>query len=214
MKFESFKGTLYDFFGYFSPGMLLLITWLIAFSHGKGIVDLYPIVKKYIGSSTTTEIILVVFISYILGHAIASTSSFIIEKNVLCRIKSINDTLCIKSILPPELYTAFEVKFRNLFNTDFKEEMFRTVMCYVQTKHKAIYDTAFVFLSFYGMARNFTLIFGSAFLWEMYNRVVLKLTGTGWLIMLYFVLMILFGYEYYRFTKYYKDQIANGFLIP
>lgn len=213
MKIEDIKGTLYDFFGYFSPGILLITLGSVALLHSKGVEDYYSFFKNNIEKVTTIEIFVVIFLAYILGHATAGISSFIIEKNIIKRIKRIDGSLCVNKILSVELYNVFEQKFQQTFNISYKENMFRTVICYVQAKQTEIYQTAFVFLSFYGMARNFTLIFASTFLWETYNALFLKVTGLGMYIALYFILMVTFGHEYYRFLKYFKNQIANGFLL-
>lgn len=213
-SFKDFKGTLYDFFGYFSPGALFLITIIVEKKHFEGKIQIYKSLAKSLNSITMIEIILFVFIAYIIGHIISSASSFIIEKGLLKRTKCIYEMLLIENILPQSIYEKFQEKFKQEFKTDYEESMFRTVLCYVQVKHISIYETAFVFLSFYGMARNFALIFASAFIWEIINLMASKVWILLLYILLYLVLTVVFGYEYYRFTRYYKAHIANGFLVP
>lgn len=214
MEFKNFKATLYDFFGYFSPGSLLIIIWYIAYKHSKGITNVYYIMKSYAEKLTVIEVFIFVLSGYILGHAVSSISSFIIEKIILKRIRLLNKNLCVKNFLDDDLYIEFSKKFNKIFNINFKESDFRLVICYVEAKQKLIYDTAFVFLSFYGMARNLTLIFISTFLLEIFNAVFYKINGLILFIIGYFIISLIFGYEYYRFFKYFKEEIVDGFLIP
>lgn len=212
MSINGFKGSLYDLLGYFAPGLVAVIgatlfKWRIC-NDGVALDALKTISK----SISAFEVFVLIIIAYVLGHAIASISSFLIEKRLVVRVKKLREILSDKGILGDEHYVSFCAKYKNVFNAQYNEKSIRKVICYVQSKQSYVYETALIFLSFYGMARNFSFTFGTLFFLEAVLCIVQH--GSILVAILFVFLSALFLYEYIRFRKYFMDTILSGFLIP
>ena len=91
---------------------------------------------------------------------------------------------------------------------------FRLCVCFVEAYQNPVYSTALVFLTFYGMARNFALISFVYSVWEIINWIV-KRQGSLCLFVLGSILVAVgFFIHYLRFYKYFKQHILNAFLLP
>lgn len=203
---NSVKGTLYDLLGYFAPGLIALTGVTFIVLRAKNIADPWSLVVSVVKDLTAEEVFVLIVFAYILGHAIASVSSWSIEKNL------IKKKIDVKQIVGESHYVHICEKFDKLFSAQYGSKSDRKVICYVQAKQPAIYETALVFLSFYGMARNLTLVFGFFALAEIFF--IHFNIGSITVLVIQTVLCLVFLYEYFRFRKYFIDTIFSGFLIP
>ena len=170
MNFNDFKGTLYDLLGYFAPGLfsifVIFITYLRIYKCNF-IVALYSSIENISGFI----IFILIITSYIFGHAIASTSSALIEKGLIKIIKKLNESITLENILDNAHYELLCNKYLRL-GTQYNDKNFRKIICFVQAKQASIYGTALIFLSFYGMARNFALVFCLFSIIESYMLII------------------------------------------
>lgn len=174
--------------------------------------NIYETLKKANKNISGLEVFALIIIAYILGHAIASISSWIIEKKLVEKVKKLKFSIDIENILDDEHYSEFCLKYENVFHVPYNNKSIRRVICYVQSKQNLVYETALIFLSFYGMARNISLVCGICCFIELYFLWIKQ--GHICILLIYGLLTLIFIYEYIRFRKYYLDTILSGFLIP
>jgi hypothetical protein len=106
----------------------------------------------------------------------------------------------------------FKTHYEQTFNLPFSEKDIRLCITYVESKMPAVYSTAFVFLSFYGMARNLCLLF-------LFWIPVQFFIGYGQIsrtaniyCSISIILFLIFLYEYIRFQRYFVQEIIYGFM--
>lgn len=212
MSINGFKGTLYDLLGYFAPGLVAFIGCAITVARIFNICCTLDRLKTASKNISAFEVFALIIIAYILGHAIASISSLLIEKKLVVKVKKLRESISSKSILNDEHYAILCSKYKNVFNAQYNDKNIRRIICYVQSKQNLVYETALIFLSFYGMARNFSFTFGTFCIIEAVLCILKK--GNIYVLTFLAVLSVAFLYEYIRFRKYYIDTILSGFLIP
>lgn len=212
MSINNLKGTLYDFLGYFAPGLIAIIGAFITIRRINNDSNIYETLKDMIIDISALEVFILIILAYIFGHAIASFSSWIIEKKLVEKVKKLKSSVDIENILDDEHYNEFLSKYKNVFNVPYSNKSIRRIICYVQSKQNLVYETALIFLSFYGMARNISLVCGICCFIELYFLWIKQ----GYICILFTcgLLTLIFIYEYIRFRKYYLDTILSGFLIP
>ena len=212
MSMNDFKGTLYDLLGYFAPRLIAIIGMTVAFQRIFNPQNILNAIKVEINSISAFEVFLLIIVAYIFGHAIASLSSLIIEKIVMVKIKKMSSALVSENILDKEHYKLLCTKYTEEFGTQYNDKNIRKVICFVQARQSSIYETALVFLSFYGMARNFAMLF---LIFAMFELLLFFIYSAGNLYVLLFCILFfaIFFYEYIRFRKYFIDTILSGFLI-
>jgi len=212
MKTE-IKTTIYDIFGYLVPGYLCLSLLFIAYNQSVHNNDAFGEMYRYVADLNLNIILLLTVGAYVIGHILSALSSLLIERGITKIIK-FNIFLNEENLLGKSLFTLYENKFESTFHCKPDENVFRLIVCFVESKQPSVYSTAFVFLSFYGMARNFTLVFSIFSGWELLNAIALR-SSTAFL---YFVISIILTtilyYQYIRFFKYFKKQILCAFLLP
>lgn len=209
MNWNNLKGTLYDLLGYFAPGIIAIISGcFVGFRFNEE--EYIEIIKNL----SALEVFIVIVLAYILGHAIATLSSWIIEKRLMEKNNKLRKFTDTKEILGNEHYITLCKKYTRIFNAQYNRKDIRKIICYVQSKESSVYETAQIFLAFYGMARNLALVFALFSLVEI--GLLLGLCGIGkiYILLMYLVLCIVFLFEYIRFRKYFTDTILSGFLIP
>ena len=220
----SIKVTLYDFIGYFIPGFVFILLIIISLNHSCP--DKYPLyinLKNYfaIDSSESNNAInfslytyfVIILLLYIIGHIVSTLSSIIIEKFIRERCGIDRKSFLINNVLGNEQFDTFAKKIKTKFNMNYEERYFRICISFVELNRTSIYSTAFVFLTFYGMARSLAFITSLIFLWEVFN-LFLNYTFMGLIYcVLLLILSVLFYSEFRRFQRYFKEQIVNGFLI-
>lgn len=211
MSLNNFKGTLYDLLGYFASGLFSILAIFITFIRINKPNFIFESIKIIENISGFVLFVLIVA-SYIFGHVIASTSSLLLEKCLIKTIKKLNDRITLENILDNVHYDLLCNKYQIIFGAQYDDKNFRKIICFVQAKQQTIYGTALIFLSFYGMARNFALVFYLLSIIEFYMFIIS--IGNWYLLFSYILLFAIFLYEYIRFVQYFKDTIVSGFLVP
>lgn len=214
MSFKDLKTTIYDYFGYFLPGLTVMVLLYASLLHSMGVNNIFQEISTIQKELNAIETFFLTFICYFLGHGLSAISSFIIEKNIFQKITLLSTRVSIDNFLSTEKKRAFYEKYEKVFSIKYDEKDFRTIICYVEDNKQAVYSTAFVFLSIYGMARSIALVMNIAFLWELLNVLVFRVQYSLSYALCYFVMTIAFYYQYYRFFKYFKNHIISGFLLP
>lgn len=191
------KATLYDLLGYALPGGIFIAILYFIQSNDT---DLLKIISS--ADVTITGGTLLFFLSYTIGYALSSISSLLFENRLINRIVSmmfanIYDLKTIK----------YDAKSRELFGKPYSEIGSRTATSFCQKNYPDIYNTAFAFLSIYGMSRNIATA-----LLLTFPALIAKLDIGYWLCY-YLILCISMIHNYYRFRVYYIHQIASSILI-
>jgi hypothetical protein len=210
MKSYNIQTTIYDVFGYLIPGIIILFFADIAYYQ----VVLGELVYPHIINLNAAMIILIIVGGYILGHALSGLSSLVIEPLMTRRIEFTAIPLSLENILSENMTNCFNEKFNTVFGFDFHPMDFRAVICYVETHKPAVYATAFIFLSFYGMCRTLAFTFSIVFLTELAIWFVFHSKYSLIMALFCLILSISFYYGYFKFYRYFKVQIISGFVIP
>lgn len=207
------KATLYDFFGYLVPGLVLLLYAYVFYQNICQELNFIVILQSLAKYNKAIYSILVILIGYCLGHIISSVSYFVIENSIFRNIGFLKSKLELKEVVSLELYNSFQGEYRRYFNVDYNSKDIRTLICYVEKNNPEIYSTAFVFLAIYGMARNLSMI---SFIFAI-AEIGCFIYSNSILICIYILCGLSFGlvffYEYFRFKKYFLQQILNGLLM-
>lgn len=214
MILEEFKATIYDYFGYLLPGAILIILGYSSWLHSIGDINIYTNILDMIHNFNVVEIFILICTCYFLGQALSSISSFLIEKIIFPKLKVVNSRFTLEKILSSSKRAAFLDKYESKFLYKYNDKDFRTVICYVESFQPQVYSTAFVFLTIYGMARSIALEMTFLFIWEVSNIIIFHMLSSINYAFCYFILMLAFYYQYYKFYRYFKDQIISGFLLP
>lgn len=152
MKISEIKATFYDLVSYLLSGLLFAFLLLVFLSHIMEGINLDLLIK-----GSAVNVTLALFASYLLGHALATVSSLIIEKWLL--VGKIKKNSITQRILSESLYDSFQDKYLSNFKCKYQEKDFRLLICFVEAHQPNVYSTAFIFLSIYGMCRNVAFIF-------------------------------------------------------
>ena len=204
------KTTFYDLIGYVVPGALLVLfiaKVCAAVSLSMNHVD----ILQSLVSLNIYSFLGLIALSYVAGHFLAALSSGIIEKGLCCWVGSLSEKTTVKSVVP-SLHLKIKEKFEEHFGVEFDSESIKLMMTVVEEYMPRAYSTAFIFLSLYGMARNFTLIFLIAAVGDLcllfVGRCVSFFMPLGFL-----VLSIIFFLQYVKFRRCFINQICDAYLI-
>ena len=132
------KTTLYDFFGYLVPGLVLLLYLYIFYQNIDKELNFLVILQNLTKYYKTIYGVLVVLVGYCLGHMVSSLSSFILEKNIIDKMEFFKSKLALKELISPDLYGLFEEKYRNYFNVNYNCKDMRILICYVEKNNPEI----------------------------------------------------------------------------
>ena len=213
----SIKTTIYDIFGYLMPG-LLSISCIYAFyrqaAEKVGLIDAFSgsLCKMNVYSCAA-----LVGAGYLAGHFVSALSSLVLEKWMLHKCKLFGENWMLRKILDNDTYLQFSKKYEEVFKLKAKngEKVFRDCFVYVEARQPAVYSTAFVFLSIYGMARGIALI---ALAFAIWATIYIGACNKQWVGVLYggLALLVFIGFmrQYLRFHRYFRQHILNGFLLP
>ena len=224
--------TFYDFFGYFLPGLVMMLIIIVLLSPSHDIDGLKPAAQT-IQNIKLFPGLCIVLLCYAIGHIVSSVSSFILEKQLLGKI--------LPHKMPENRLFPSEAKEDPLFSAELTEQFkliaekeFEIQVDVIKGKHRSevfwlcnavvvnecpnIYSRVFVFLCFYGFARTMSFICGVSTLafvgrllltlfvapsfWEWSSLTLAIVCGT---------LCCVFFYEYIRFLRYHRQDIFYGF---
>jgi len=207
------KTTVYDIVGYIVPGLVFLFVGYLGYGHSVKSGLTFDSVISGALSLTGGRIFLLVIAAYVAGHLLSSVSFFVIKSTILrtSLFKKFTDD---KEILGPKLYGVFREKFQEVFGFDSDPAPLGVCICYVESKQPAIYSTALIFLSFFGMARSLSLILILYSLWELVNWAGFKNPQSSGYFFVSLALGLIAFYHYLRFLKYFKGHILAGFVVP
>ena len=216
MKDLDFKATLYDILGYIIPGIItIFLSWNL-YLNLIGENDLIKSINNSYSKNNNIITMLIISIAgYYIGHLISTLSSIFIEKYIVYNkwIKYFSVRLSIKKILSSKMEEKVVNTFNEKYGSIYEDSKdFRTIICFVEKNYQNIYSTAFVFLSFYGMARNVSFIFLNFSIAELIIAVVLKQRFSFEYSLLFIFVSLVFFYEYLKYLKYFKQHILNGFI--
>lgn len=214
MEKYGIKASLYDFFGYFIPGivfyLLLNVIYYIS-SYSNYILLLINIdkfLKSYVVFSNSTcialIIILTVILVYITGLLISFFSSLIFGKLIKANK--------LRNILSNSMYTLFKKLYKLSYKYEFMESDFRICITEVECFAPTVNNTAFTFLSLYGLHRSLSLTF---LLFAFIQLILIFYSFTLFGLVLLFILLglaISFFFGYMKFHKYYLSEIACTFI--
>jgi hypothetical protein len=213
MEMIGIKTTIYDFFSYFISGIILnnCIILAIYFTNHELIIpfgDIYG--EKLLSLIPNWFLILtIVLLTYVLGIILSTLSSIIIEK-IIMRISFLNKFLIKKNVVSEDLYNLINKKVKNDFGIDFNDKIFRLIITSVEKYSVNAYNTAFVFLTIYGMNRNLSMIF---FFVGIVTLIINIMQSSNILFaLILIVLSILTFVGYIRFYRYFISQILSAYI--
>jgi hypothetical protein len=204
------KATIYDILGYLTIGIVGGLVWLLAYEHSVG-CD-WTCVRQVLTVPTTVEIMVLLIFAYLLGHAIASLGSLVLEKSMR-KLRLFERYYSLDKITSDRAHRALTDKFKEVFGFPFRPNDFRLCVCYAESAAPKVYQTAFVFLTFYGMARSLALVFVSYGIWEVANAGALRSWGLVLWATAGFAAATTFFYHYLRFLKYFTQHIVGAVLV-
>ena len=127
MNWNNLKGTLYDLLGYFAPGLVAIFSGCDVMSRLTENISLETIKKL-----SALEVFFLIVLAYILGHALTTASSLIIEKQLVDKNNTVKKIIDAKVILGDEHYLTLCDKYKRIFNTQYTKNDIRKIICYVQ----------------------------------------------------------------------------------
>lgn len=191
------KATIYDLLGYALPGGILIS--IVYFIQSNGLILLKDITSIEISVAGG---VLLFFLSYTVGYALSAISSFLFENRLTNKIVYyvFDGVYNFKT-------TNYDEKSIELFGASYSEINPRTAASFCQKNFPELYNTAFSFLSIYGMSRNI-----STALLLVLPGLIFKL-GAGYWLYYYLIFCLSMIHNYYRFRVYYVHQIVSSLLI-
>lgn len=213
---ESFgiKTTIYDFFSYFIPGVVLTvcIVWAIYFSN---YTFSFPI-NDILGDELLKLIpgwfliLVAILIMYVFGLLISTLSSIVIEKGIMGNIPSLSKFFLLNTILSKNIYDLFVQRVTVDFGFTLEEIDKRLLIVSVENKAVNSYKTAFVFLALYGTNRSLSLILFSVGIVNF----IFNIVHHGFLIfgVVLIILSIIAFIGYIRFYRYFIRHIVSAYL--
>ncbi len=189
------KATIYDLLGYIIPGFLTLL-FIYIFMFDK---DLNWLLSLKTEKISTPFYALVFVLAYVAGQTISSMSSFLFEGIITKKIFKkyiVND------------YSSHNTKTNMLFGKDYKDVDSQNLSSYCQEKFPKVYDTAFVFMTIYGLSRNVATSF---LILTVYVINKFRFFSVECLITV--LSMILLIRNYYRFKKYFELKINSALYL-
>lgn len=213
------KATLYDLIGYFIPGLLILFIaagvlnqfGVFCLKYDKGIQFLIC-EKDKVFTIHWSVWVLATILSYFLGHLISSLSSLSYERLLIKNIPFLRRGHELSSLMSKGSSEIFKKGYSRLFKAEYTEKDFRNCICHVEHFRPVNHSTAFVFLSFYGMARNFSFAFFISFLLELSASLYLHSFKPLLISLIFLILTGVMFDEYYRFVRYFKNHIYSAFI--
>ncbi len=212
---------IYDLLSYLSNGFILSIVIYFFYFNKENLI------KIIIGKLTlSVSIILLVLISYIIGHLISLSSSSLFEKLIIKYllgypsynfftdkpigfkiIKKIFGLYSYKSQYSIFVKKKINSKFKRIFNLNFKDvDNFNLCFHFVKENSPATYNRLLTFISIYGFCRNLSmnlLIIAIILIFNSYFTF-------GFIII---VLSYLFFLRYLKFFRQYGDEVYKTFII-
>jgi hypothetical protein len=213
----SIKTTIYDIFGYLLPGMLSIGCIFVFYRQATEDVGLIDAFTGNLCGVNVYSCAALVGVGYLVGHFVSALSSLVLEKWMLHKLNLFGKSWDLIKILDNDTYQQLSKKYKEVFKLEANkdEKFFRNCLVYVEARQPAVYSTAFVFLSFYGMARGIALIAITSAIWAF---IYIGFYSKQCVCAVYVILALLafagFMRQYLRFQRYFRQHILSGFLLP
>ena len=202
---SSIKASVYDFFGYFIPGLMFSIVLSLEcyLNQAWTIGQITAVVKD----SNALFVGILIIVAYFTGHVMNAFSSLLYEKVF------VNKRNRLVNIMDPFSRQKLDEIFKDEYNQPFSESNSRLLVCCAEESMPNAYSTALVFLTIYGMARSASFVFLAAAVFRL-AWMVGSVSFQYWYIGLaYAVLAVILYYQYSRFVKYFNRHIVSCFIL-
>jgi hypothetical protein len=208
MEIKNLKASIYDIFGYFLPGLLVMFVLILLFLN-YNVKYLFEEIKRL----STTEIMLAIIIAYIIGHLIQSISNIL--ENIFLKLpflKYISGAPSYQYLSESNKFYSDEFKkliinaAKEIFKSENLKEKELFNLCYSLILQKGETYRIELFVSLYGFYRGLSyscLI--SSILFFIYHNFILAIA--------FVIFTILFLQRYKRFKSYFEDYVYRDFYI-
>lgn len=213
---ESFgiKTTIYDFFSYFIPGVVLTVCIVCAIYFSNYTFS-FPI-NDVLGDELLKLIpgwfliLVAILIMYVFGLLVSTLSSIVIEKGVMENISCLSKFFLLNTILSKNMYDLYVQKITDDFGVSLEEIDKRLLIVSVENRAVNSYKTAFVFLTLYGTNRCLSLILFSVGIVSF----IFNIVHHGFLMfgVVLIILSIIAFIGYIRFYRYFIRHIVAAYL--
>ena len=214
METIGIKTTIYDFFSYFIPGVILnnciiLAIYFTSYSFDIPFIEIFG--EELLSRMPNWFLILtVILVTYVIGIILSTLSSIVIEKIIVKKIKFLKKYITINNIVSEDLYNLFQIKIKKDYDIDFNDKHMRLIISFVEKYSANAYNTAFVFLTIYGMNRNLSLIFFSVGITTLILNIIQH--NNIFFAIVLIILSVLTFIGYIRFFRYFISQILSAYL--
>jgi hypothetical protein len=213
---ESFgiRTTIYDFFSYFIPGVVLSVCIVCAIYFSNYTFP-FPI-NNILGDELLKLIpgwfliLVAILIMYVFGLLISTLGSIIIEKGIMGNISCLSKFFLLNTILSKNTYDLFAQRAAIDFGFAPEEIDKRLLIVLVENKAVNSYKTAFAFLALYGTNRSLSLIFFSIGIINFLSNIIQHGFSLFGLVLV--ILSIIAFIGYIRFYRYFIRHIVSAYL--
>lgn len=209
MESLSSKASIYDLFAYLTPAIVfnsLGIIYLIM-QYPTIINNLMSILSNYNGGFLPSIIvaIFIILIAYIEGMFISLISWIIVYKLFPCLSKTMKKIILYGDKSIEKIYPNFREEFEIKTGYKWSRADDPLLITYVQYKANNAYNTAFVFLTLYGVYRSLFAVFG---IWAF----IFFYIGSWTICILILIFSLLSFYGFLKFHTYYHCQLIAALL--
>lgn len=203
--------SLYDVFSYVAPGFIFLGVLVFRNILGFGSI----VIRFYHELEFLPFLIVTIICCYLLGHLLSIISAATIENRICKKLKWCDGKFSLETVLGHQLEEQLKNKFKEITHADYMPKCnLRYIICYIQENSPSVYSTAFVFLTFYGMARSMVLVCLCEAFFQLISIIVSDCTCSKLLTFLFELFVsYLFFVGYVKFRTYFHSQIYHGFLL-
>ncbi len=211
MKDLGLKFTIYDFLGYFIPGLIAIVMiWI-----NKNLLEGDPIsvhnLKLMLNELNLTFVGFIIILIYVIGFGISSIGSLVIERTLFKYIGFLKKKIDIESLLSSNTLQCVKNCFKTIYGKDYENSDRQGLVAYVAQKRIQVYGRAFFFLVLYGFCRSLCMLFciNLIFVFIKWSNI-----GHTWYILISSIIVIfLFAFSYVRFKRLYELEIVYGFIM-
>ncbi len=212
---------IYDLFSYLSNGFILSVVIYFLYFGKKNIIE--ATIEKL---TLSVSVILLVIVSYIIGHLISMLSSSFFEKIIIknllgypssnffsekqIRFKAVRIIFGVyfyKASYSKVLKDKIKNKYKEIFILDFRNsENFNLCFHYVKEKSLVTYNRLLTFISIYGFCRNLSINF-------LIIAVILLANSYFLFGLITIIFSYLFFLRYLKFFRQYGDEVYKTFIV-
>jgi hypothetical protein len=211
MKDIGIKFTVYDFLGYFIPGLLLIAI----ISLNKCYLDDFSFSQealiKMFNELNLNLLIFGVFICYLLGFLLNAIGAALIESFFFTEIKYLRRKVDCIELLPDLTIERFKIRYKEVYGINYSENDKHSIIVYVAENKPQVYGRAFFFLVIYGFSRTVMMVLMLNCIFLFYY---LFTTYWAWFqFCMSALFLMVFFFNYIKFRQYYEKESLYGFLL-